>query len=381
MRTPVAVDVSLDRRPSRPALFVLLGLGAAALLGALAILANAALLSVAACAAPAPERFVLTGSRVELCDLAGSVRLVAGTGDRTEVLVTRGGRDADRLRVESKEENGRASLRVLYPGNRVVYPALGPGSHTSLGVSGDGCFGRLGRLGLTTRRVTIAGSGPGLEAWADIEVRVPPGRDLTLQLGVGQASVADVDGKLRLNLAAAPARAERTRGQLFVDTGSGEVTLRACQGDLTVDTGSGAVRLEDLRGERLNVDTGSGAVTGARIASVGLVVDTGSGAIALEGVRASEIRLDTGSGGVRLALESGPNTLTVDTGSGGVDIVGPAELGATVKLESSSGRIDSDYTMTLVHRESETLEGRIGDGHGQIVVSTGSGSVSLKQQQ
>ncbi len=367
------------------AMALALGLGLAIALTALAILANAALLAMAACAAPATERFVLSGDRLEICDLVGEVRIVRGNGPATEVLVTRGGRDAARLRIETADaerggRDGRSWLGVIYPGRRIVYPRLGAFGHTSLSVGSDGCMGSHERFSFVPRRVTVASGGFGLQAWADLEVRVPAGRDLTLHLGVGEASVAGVEGKLLLDVSSASVRAEDTRGPLTVDTGSGGVEVRRCQGDLVVDTGSGEVEVEDARGGRILIDTGSGQVTGLRLAADVLSVDTGSGHVQVDAASAREIKIDTGSGGVHLGLEERSPSLVVDTGSGSVEIQGPPALDARVRLETSSGGIESDYPMTLLHRESDTLEGTIGQGRGSIRVDTGSGAVRLTRR-
>ncbi len=377
-------DVPSPARRGR-SIAIALGLGVVLALTALALLANAALLAMAACAAPAPDRFLLHGDRVEICDLVGTVRVVPGSAAGTEVLVTRGGRDGARLRIESADGEGGprsegAWLRVIYPGRRIVYPRLGGFGHTRLTVGRDGCLGS-GDLGiLSARRVSVASGGPGIEAWADLEVRLPAGREFTLHLGVGDASVAGVDGRLVLDVVSAPVRAEGTRGSLTVDTGSGSVALRRCEGELVVDTGSGEVTVEETKGGRLRIDTGSGHVSGARLAADALVVDTGSGHVQLDGVSARDIRLDTGSGGVQLGLERGPGSLLVDTGSGSVTIQGPPALDARVRLETSSGHIESDYPLTLLHREDGTLEGTIGAGRGTIHVDTGSGAVRLKRR-
>jgi lia operon protein LiaG len=372
--------------PVRGVLLVAFAIASALTLALFALLANASFLAMAACAQPATERFVLAGQRIEICDLAGAVRLVQGSGTRTEVLVTRGGPDAARLRIQQDERGGEARLHVIFPDARVVYSRSRPWSamhgwgHTTLTVGPDGCLGHGGGFPPGGHRVTISSSGPGLRAWADIEVRLPRGCQSTFRLGVGEVSALGVDGELTLDVAAAPVTAERTSGSLTVDTGSGHVALRGNQGNISVDTGSGGVELADLRGSRLKVDTGSGGVTARNVETEELLVDTGSGSVAFEDVRSGSISIDTGSGGVHVGLLGAPRSLLVDTGSGGVTIVGPAGLGAEVELDAGSGGIQTDYTMTVASKEHGYLRGTIGDGRGRIKVDTGSGVVRLMQR-
>lgn len=317
------------------------------------------------------ERHELRGDRVAVYNLAGEVRIVRGSGSAVTVGVTRGGEDAVRLRIETGLREGTASLRVVYPGDRIVYPELGRGSRSRLHVREDGTFGDGGR------QVTVAGTGSGLRAHADLTIAVPAGRQVAVHHGAGQIAVTRVDADLLVDAAAGRVTAEGTRGFLNVDTGSGSVEVRDAEGDIRVDTGSGGVDLTGVRSRRLYVDTGSGRVTGTGIRSEEILVDTGSGGIRLSDVRATDIRLDTGSGGVELDLASDVRSLQIDTGSGGVTLRAPAELGAELDIETGSGGIDFDLPVTVSRAGRRHLVGRIGDGSGHIRIETGSGGVRL----
>jgi lia operon protein LiaG len=362
------------------ALVILFAIASTLTIALFALLANASFLAMTACAQPTVERFVLPGQRIEICDLAGAVRIVQGTGTRAEIIVTRGGRDASRLRIEQDEQGGRSRLSVIFPDRRVVYPRTHGFGHSTIVVTDNGCFPEGHGLVLGNRRVTISGAGIGMQAWADLEVRLPRGHQTTLHLGVGEVVAQDVDGDLTIDVAAASVVAERTAGSLLVDTGSGSVALRGNRGEISVDTGSGGVELSDLSGSRLRVDTGSGGVTGRNVEAEDLLVDTGSGSVGLDDVRSGSISIDTGSGGVHVGLLSAPRSLLVDTGSGAVTILGPTDLGAQVELDTGSGGIQSDYAMTLVSKDHGYLRGTIGDGRGRIKVDTGSGGVSLRRR-
>jgi lia operon protein LiaG len=386
MRPSVLTQPVRQRDVGRSALVILFAVASMLTIALFALLANASFLAMTACAQPAVERFVLPGQRIEICNLAGAVRIVQGTGTRAEVIVTRGGRDAAQLRVEQNERGDESRLHVIFPGHRVVYSRTKPWStmhgwgSTNLTLGTDGCLAHGGGFPLSGHRVTISGSGPGLHAWADVEVRLPRGCRTTFRLGVGEVSAVGVDGDLTIDVATASVEAERTAGSLIVDTGSGSVVLRGNQGDISVDTGSGGVELSDLSSSRLKVDTGSGGVTGRNVEAEDLLVDTGSGSVEIDDVRSGIISIDTGSGGVHLGLLSAPRSLLVDTGSGAVTILGPADLGAQVELETGSGSIQSDYAMTLASKDHGFLRGTIGDGRGRIKVDTGSGGVSLRQR-
>lgn len=356
---------------------LLTGLALLAALGilVLGLLADASLLALTASAAPTPERFVLRGDKVEVSDLAGTVRVVPGPGTRTEVIVTRGGRDAARLRILQDEVAGTSRLRIGFAGRALVYPERRSFHRVTLSVDRDGCL-TTGK-GIAWHRISITGGGSGPQAWADLEVRVPRGQTTLVRLGVGRAEARDVDGGLTLDAATASVTAEGTRGRLVVDTGSGGVVLRTHQGDASVDTGSGDVELADVSGGILRLDTGSGSVTGGRVRADDLRADTGSGEVRIEDLSARSIRVDTGSGDVRLGLADAPGTVLVDTGAGGVTISGPPDLGATVELDTGSGGIEVGYPVSRMRGDHGSLRGTIGDGRSSIRVDTGAGSVKL----
>jgi lia operon protein LiaG len=334
-------------------------------------LAFAALLSSAHAAGAQTERMTLQGSQVSIHNLAGVMRVEAGSGGAVQVEVTRAGPDAGELRVVRR--NG--SLAVVYPGDRVVYPQVGRNSSTQLTVRDDGTFGGRGSGG---RRVRITGSGEGTEAWADVVVRVPEGATLRVHQAVGRVEVSNVNGNLTVDSHSAAIRAEGTSGVLTLDTGSGGIDVRGARGELLLDTGSGGVRLADVDARRLTVDTGSGGVRGSGVRADVLRVDVGSGGVALDDVAARDAEVDTGSGSVRLALTSEAERVRIDTGSGGVTLTLPRNFGAEMEIGAGSGGIDVDVPVTARRASRGSFSGTVGDGRGRVEIDTGSGGVRVR---
>ena len=323
------------------------------------------------------ERFTLAGERVIVFDLAGNVSVVAGTGSGVVVEVTRGGADAGQLKVETGPYHSAEGLRVIFPGNRIVYPReRHQGNYrTEMRVRDDGSFGGMSDEG---RRVTIQSSGDGLEGWADLRILVPPGKRVSVNIGVGRLDATNVNGKLDLDTSSGDVSAEGITGSLNIDSGSGEVRVTTVSGDLSIDTGSGNVGFSNATGDRIHVDTGSGDVTGTTMKATDLSVDTGSGNIELHGVSATSLSLDTGSGDVEVDLLTDTDDISVDTGSGNVTIEVPANFGSAIDIETSSGDVDTDLAIQVTRRSQERLVGRVGDGQGRLYVETGSGNVTLR---
>ena len=343
---------------------------------------NRITLLLLALAVAAPQRGIraqeeerIQGNEVSIYNLAGRVEVVPGNGSDVTVRIMRGGSDADRLEVGVREVDGRQALVVRYPESTVIYPELGRGSRSQLRVRSDGTFGDRGSN--RGDEVEIRGSGRGLEAWADLRVVVPRGKDLAVYLAVGETEVGAVDGDLLIDTGSGAVHARGGSGSLNVDTGSGEVSVEEFQGDLLVDTGSGGVDLTGIQGGEVNVDTGSGAVRGSVVSASYFKVDTGSGEIVLSRVSAPEVYLDTGSGEVDVELLDDVDELLVDTGSGGVTIRVPATVGAEIEVDTGSGGIDVDIPVEVREVKRNYMLGILGDGRGRIVVDTGSGGVRL----
>jgi len=335
----------------------------------------AAALLVGVAPSEAQEDFRLSGSEVAVYNLAGHVELVRGSGSDVVVHITRGGDDASRLSIEVGQVGGREALRVIYPGDEIVYPEMGRGSNTQMRVRSDGTFGDGGEG--RGDRVKISGSGGGLEAWADIVVEVPAGKKFSVYLATGASDARGLDGNIRIDTGSGAIEAVDMSGSLEIDTGSGAVRVVGMDGQLEVDTGSGSVHIEDVTGEDVVVDTGSGRVVASGIRASQVEVDTGSGSIEMERVSATELILDTGSGNITVELLDDVESLDVDTGSGSVTIHAPSSLGAEVELETGSGTIDVDFAVEVRSVRRDHMIGRIGDGQGTISIDTGSGSIRL----
>lgn len=323
-------------------------------------------------AVPQAERYQVTGARVAVYNLAGTVALEGG-GSTVEVEVVRRGGDAGRLRIEQGAIRGRETLRVVYPSERVTFDGMS--GSTEIRVRDDGTFfdGESG----SGRRVRISDAGGGLAASADLRIRVPAGRSVAVYLAAGEVTVSNVDGELILETGSAPVRTSGTRGTLQIDVGSGHVEVTDAEGDVSIDTGSGSVSATRVRGAALQIDTGSGSVTAADVSVSDISIDTGSGGVEVTSASARQVLIDTGSGSVEVTLTTNPDDVAIDTGSGSVTVTVPAAFGAEVNLETASGEIELDFPVTTNHFERDHLQGVIGGGGGRLTIDTGSGSIRI----
>jgi len=356
------------------------------------MIARAPLLAVAVAflATPASaqtSRQVLKGDSVAIYNLVGELRVEAGSGSDVTVEIERGGADAAKLDVQTGPLRGRETLRIIYPADVISMPDWGRGWNTTLRVRDDGTFGeehgRHDRGGWFRdgHEVRITGRGRGgLEAFADLRVSVPKGKNVALYLGVGKAFVSNVDGVIRVYVASADVAADRTRGSLRVETGSGNVDLRTAAGDVSLASGSGDITVSGVDGASLKLETGSGNVTLSDAKAPIFQVETGSGDIEATAASGNDLSFETGSGNVDVALVATFQSLRIETGSGDVTLKVPPTLGAEVDLDTGSGDIDlGGLTLQVRRIAHDHVTGTLGDGKGRVSVETGSGNVHLQK--
>jgi DUF4097 and DUF4098 domain-containing protein YvlB len=364
------------REKNRSVLRLLAVVACCALAGALAPTSQAAF----------EKAMSLSADTVEIRNLIGEIEVEGHRGSDFEIEVRVQGSDATPDRVEIRVEEGRrADVTILFPldeSKRYVYPRLN-GGNVSFSANDDSgswlskLFGAIGN-----GNIKVRGSGSGLEIWADVTVRVPRGKSVVIDNGVGTVVARDVDADLNLATNSGHVEVTGATGSVSVDTGSGHVTVAHVEGPLHLDTGSGHVSVTDVEAKSVHVDTGSGHVDLDDVDSSTVYVDTGSGRVEARAVSADDLVIDTGSGSVTLQLERmGGGEFVIDTGSGGIDLRLPPDASADVKVDTGSGGIELDLTGSyrMRHQEEDEAEFTIGGGDADVMLDTGSGSVRISQ--
>lgn len=339
-------------------------------------------------AAEFTEKLTLTAEELFLVNLMGQVEVEHSDGEHFEIEIAVLGRDASYENIQVHSEGDRkAKVVVAYPVDRAarfVYPPLGRGNQTIITLQGgQGQEGHwLQKLlnSLSQKKVTIAGSGSGLEVWADVTVKVPAERRLVVWQGVGDIESVNVNGDQVLDIHTGPVSTRQTKGFLNADTGSGDVSIAAHDGVLTVDTGSGAVVLKQCSGEKVTVDTGSGGVRIDDTSCQHLQVDTGSGSVKAQGLEVDAAVIETGSGEVRLHFKRlGAGEFVVDTGSGAIELVLPRDASAKISAETSSGIIRTHLDgIEILKQGKHFIAFTIGGGKARMRLDTTRGSIDIR---
>lgn len=354
------------------------------------------------------EDFTFDASSLTVGNLIGQVTVEGTTGSDFEIVVEVDGDDAEPDLIRFEQHDGRdAELFVVFPvedHQRYVYPGMGRGrTQIRLRRHEGGNTNWLDALlgGSRGEKIEVRGGGRGLELWADVTIRVPEGKELTVFHGVGEVEANDVVADLTLDVSSGSIlargiegvtildtgsghiRAASITGPLSVDTGSGHVEVDGCEGaEVRIDTGSGHVELLDCTAEVVSIDTGSGHVRLDKVDCEDLEVDTGSGGVDGREVAADRAMVDTGSGSVELELvRMGDGPYDIDTGSGGITLEMPDDASADITAESSGGRVSVDVRDAVMHHQRrDEAEFEVGNGDARVSLSTGSGGIRIRQR-
>ncbi len=195
-----------------------------------------------------------------------------------------------------------------------------------------------------------------------LKLRVPVGASLNLD---GTSSDIVVRG---------------TKGALTARSVSGDVDLAVAAKQITVQTVSGDVRLNTpaARETKLNTVSGDTDVNGA---SGILTAESVSGDVQVEGGVFSQIDLKSVSGdiGVRAGF-SADAKVKAESLSGDVRVNAPGSLSAEVTLKTFSGDKHSDFDAAREASDSKRTVLKIGEGRGQVTLTSFSGDVTLDKQ-
>jgi DUF4097 and DUF4098 domain-containing protein YvlB len=175
-------------------------------------------------------------------------------------------------------------------------------------------------------------------------------------------------------------RAGGLSGQAQLYTGSGSIQVESAAAALSARTHGGDIRLGEASGS-VDADTGSGSIE-VKAAGGRVTLHSGGGDIRVYDARAGA-SAHTGSGSIH-AVFSGPPSQDCELTSNGGDIeVKIAEnVGFNVEARSGGGEVRTEVPVTasVVGRQPhDTLKGQINGGGKEVLVKTGSGSVTLKK--
>lgn len=197
------------------------------------------------------------------------------------------------------------------------------------------------------------------------EVTVPVGARLLLRSVSGDITASGVKGEIE---------AGSVSGDLEITDGTGEVELETVSGDVRAERLSARVRARSVSG-----DVSLRGVEGE------LEVETVSGEMRLGGIRSKMLRTETVSGELEYegSLDA-DGRYDFQSHSGDMRLSVPPDAGGTVRLETFSGSVESDFAMTIQPSghgsdRPKRMEFSFGNGRARITAETFSGDIIIER--
>jgi len=208
------------------------------------------------------------------------------------------------------------------------------------------------------------------------EVTVPPGSSLRAKSGSGAQRIEGVDGDLEASSGSGSVVVRNSGGPVRASTGSGGITVEDVGGAFQASTGSGSIRAVGIKGS-MNARTSSGSIDLAQTASGDVDASSSSGSVRLRGVRGG-LRASTSSGALNVEGQVARDW-HLSSSSGHVTVSVPASQGFDLDANSSSGRIDVGFPITVSGTIGKhALRGSARGGGPLVQVRTTSGGISVR---
>lgn len=286
---------------------------------------------------------------IEVTSGSGRIEVRAGSGGRVEVEA--------RIRANDGWSSRRGSLS---PEERVRRIEANPP------IVQDGNAIRIGHIEDEDLRQGVSIS---------YTLAVPAGSNLRSKTGSGSQEIQGIGGRVEASTGSGSLSFQNTGG-VTASSGSGSITAEGVRGGFQARSGSGAIRATGIAGA-IGARTGSGSISLTQAGSGDVQVKSGSGSVKVHGVKGA-LQASTASGHITVQGELAGDW-QLSTSSGGIDIDLPAGQGFQLDASTTSGRIETDFPVTVtgpVNRRS--LRGASGGGGPLLQVRTTSGGIEIK---
>jgi|GEM_PF-694557 len=314
------------------------------------------------------------GTLITVQNVSGNINVRSWDSDHVRVVSTK--RIKARSRQEAHEWAEKVEIIIEKNGQDLLIKAKRPKDWTeSLESLLEGIFRRKP------------------SASVDFEISTPPDVHLEIATVSGDISVREITGEVTIDVVSGDLEIIDIGSDVTIDAVSGDMVLKKIAGNVDVDAVSGDTRLESIGGN-VRIDVTSGDATLERVDG-DLYIDGTSGDVSARDIfgdvnidvtsgeifvlqKSGELRIDTSSGDVTVEttlITSGH--YTVETSSGQITFRVPSDASSMVDMETSGGTITVKMPMTIESMSRTHLVGVLGNGEGEIVLSTSGGDIDL----
>jgi putative adhesin len=204
---------------------------------------------------------------------------------------------------------------------------------------------------------------------------VPPDTTLTSKTGSGSHLIEGVRGVVTVSAGSGSIRVRDAGSEVRASTGSGSILADTVAGSFSASSGSGSIEGSNVKGG-ITVKSGSGDISVSQSGGGQVEASSGSGSIHLIGLR-GPVRASTSSGTLRVQGEQ-TSDWRLSTSSGSVTIELAGKPAFTLDAHSNSGRIDTQYPVTVGRIDRRDLRGSVNGGGPLLQVRTSSGGIHIR---
>ncbi len=211
--------------------------------------------------------------------------------------------------------------------------------------------------------VELVHRGHGRDGSAELEVRVPRGSEVDIEVVSAEVAISRVEGEVTVESVSGSVDVEGRLKELDIESVSGSIEVNAEVERVAVESVSGRINLEGAVRE-IEAGTVSGRIE----------IDTGE-------IRRAELSTTSGHIEITGALAAGAE-IEAESHSGGVELSLPSETSARFAVATYSGRITNELGPPpdrARYGPSKELRFQVGDGDARVEIDTFSGSVSLRR--
>jgi len=213
----------------------------------------------------------------------------------------------------------------------------------------------------------------------DFTITVPRQFNLDLTTSAGHIAIGDIDGKVQAKTSGGHLTMGKIGGPVYAQTAGGHIDLAAAKGDTELRTAGGHIQCGEVNGD-LKASTAGGSINLAKISGK-VEAHTAGGSIEIADA-GDAVQAKTSGGSIRAAITGQPKSDSYfETLGGGIMLSLPAEIRATLDARGSgySGRIHSDFPLTMETATDGELKGSINGGGPAIVIRDRVGSIQIRK--
>lgn len=200
---------------------------------------------------------------------------------------------------------------------------------------------------------------------ADLDITVPIGTRVEIEGFSARYTVKGVKGEVKLETMSGNVEVSDAVGRTGIETVSGSILVGNVDGDLRAESVSGRVDISNVNGD--------------------IETESVSGRVSIIGAKSKSVRAETVSASVTYGGTIDPaGTYSFKSNSGRITLGVPADVSATVSLETFSGNVDSDFPVTMGSRTNRLgrdtkFEFQIGSGRAHITLESFSGNIRIQR--